>query len=45
MMFSFKNLKALNNPAGEMAYEFFFDALLSLLANAQYLTLIPLFYY
>ena len=41
MMFSFKNLKALNNPAGEMAYEFFFDALLSLLANAQYLTLIP----
>lgn len=42
MMFSFTNLKALNNPAGAMAYEFFFDALLSLLANGQYMTFIPL---
>lgn len=42
MLFSFSNLKALNNPAGKMAFEFILSVLKELLIHAQYLSLIPI---
>lgn len=42
MLFSFGNLKALNNPAGKMAFEFILSVLKELLIHAQYLSLIPI---
>lgn len=42
MLFSFGNLKALDNPAGKEAFEFVLTALANLLLHAQFLALIPI---
>ncbi len=43
MLFSFGNLKALDNPAGKEAFGFVLSAILNLLLHAQFLSLIPIF--
>lgn len=44
MLFSFGNLKALNNPAGKEAFEFVLVVIGHLLKKAQFLSLIPIVY-
>jgi phosphoglycerol transferase MdoB-like AlkP superfamily enzyme len=41
MLFSFGNLKALNNPAGSKAFGFLVSVVGQLLTHAQYLSIIP----
>lgn len=41
MMFSFGNLKALDNPAKDMAYEFVFAVLGDLLKHVNFVSLVP----
>lgn len=42
MLFSFGNLKALNNPAGKEAFEFVLVVIGHLLKNAQFFSLLPI---